>query len=268
MSPHRLLALIEKELRDVRAGPALAHPTIIALLLLAIPFFIVIVAPLMTGQPLGDGDVDASLPEIREMWPSLAGLSPHATIQAFIFEQFLLLLVVAPIMSATSVAALSIIGEKQEKSLEPLLATPVTTGELLCAKLAASALPAFAVELGAVTLYLILIALTAEPGVALALVNRRTAVIVFVLGPLVTLVALQLCLLTSTRARDPRSAHQWSALIVLPVTGIFIAQVSGLAWLSVPEMLLAGLVLLLIWTALLVLTIRLFDREMILTRWR
>ena len=39
-----------------------------------------------------------------------------------------------PIVSATALATHAVIGEKQSKALEPLLATPISTIELLAAK--------------------------------------------------------------------------------------------------------------------------------------
>src|SRR6266849_1017764 len=50
---------------------------------------------------------------------------------------FVILAAVLP----TSIAAYSIVGEKVEKSLEPLLATPTTDGEILLGKSIAAFLP-------------------------------------------------------------------------------------------------------------------------------
>ena len=66
--------------------------------------------------------------------PELAGLSGNALIQTFLFHQFSLLLLLVPIVSATALATHAVIGEKQSKALEPLLATPISTIELLAAK--------------------------------------------------------------------------------------------------------------------------------------
>ena len=46
-----------------------------------------------------------------------------------------------PLMVPVTIAAYSIVGEKITRSLEPLLATPVTTTELLLGKGLAAALP-------------------------------------------------------------------------------------------------------------------------------
>ena len=54
--------------------------------------------------------------------------------QLFLFQQFLMLFLLTPITGAMALAAHAIVGEKQARTLEPLLATPITTFELLAAK--------------------------------------------------------------------------------------------------------------------------------------
>ena len=53
-------------------------------------------------------------------------MSDEAAVQAFIFQQFMLLLLI-PVTGAMAFAGYSLIGEKQGRTLEPLLATPITT---------------------------------------------------------------------------------------------------------------------------------------------
>ena len=98
-----------------------------------------------------------------------------------------------------SVAAYSVIGEKQGRSLEPLLVTPITTFELLAAKVLAALLPAVALTFFCFALYVGAAALLARPGVFAVLLTARPLAIVFVLGPLAALAALQLAVCVSSR---------------------------------------------------------------------
>ena len=68
----------------------------------------------------------ASLSEARQPVSACKILS-----NAFLIVSFFLMM---PLIIPMSIAAQSIVGEKQYKSLEPLLATPIKTGELLFAK--------------------------------------------------------------------------------------------------------------------------------------
>ena len=74
--------------------------------------------------------------------PATRRLDPEGAIQAMIFQQFLILLVLTPVAGAMSVAAYAVVGEKQARTLEPLLATPITTFELLVAKVLGALVPA------------------------------------------------------------------------------------------------------------------------------
>ena len=108
-----------------------------------------------------------------------AALDPEGAVQAWIFQQFLVLLVLTPVAGSMSVAAYSVIGEKQARTLEPLLATPITTFELLAAKvLGVAAAGARADVSSASALYVGGVALLARPGVfAMLLTPRSLAVI-------------------------------------------------------------------------------------------
>ena len=61
-------------------------------------------------------------------------LSHTDSIRAALLNPFLLLFEMLPIVVPITIASYSIIGEKQSRSLEALLATPIRTWELLVAK--------------------------------------------------------------------------------------------------------------------------------------
>src|SRR5439155_18935283 len=119
-------------------------------------------------------------------------LSPEARVQLFFFEQFVLLYLLLPITGAMALAAHSIVGEKQARTLEPLLATPISTLDLLIAKVLGALLPSLVISIAGLIGYLAGIAWLAEPGVLKALLNARTALLVLAVGPAAALVSLQL----------------------------------------------------------------------------
>ena len=82
-----------------------------------------------------------------------ADLSNDARVQLFLFQQFLMLFLLTPITGAMALAAHAIVGEKQARTLEPLLATPITTFELLVAKVLGALLPTLAISLIGLALY-------------------------------------------------------------------------------------------------------------------
>jgi ABC-2 type transport system permease protein len=62
--------------------------------------------------------------------------------QYYIVSEFMIMFMLIPLFIPVNIAAYSIVGEKTTRSLEPLLATPITTGELLAGKNLASVIPA------------------------------------------------------------------------------------------------------------------------------
>jgi ABC-2 type transport system permease protein len=269
MNASRVATLIGKELREFRSNPAAILPMVILVVVcVALPFFVLVIVPRITGGSLA---ADPGLRQIVSFAtltvPSLASLPPDAAVQAFLFQQFLFLFLVAPIVGAVSLAAYSVVGEKQGRTLEPLLTTPITTAELLMAKVLASFLPSIAIEAAGVAGYIALIGMFGLPGVAGALMNGRSAVLVGLLGPLAALAALQMTIAVSSRANDPRSAQQIAVLLVLPLVMMLVGQIAGAFIITTPMLLLLVLGLAALWMGLILFSIALFQRETILTRW-
>ena len=265
----RTVALLRKELADLRQNRAVFLPAVLTgIVSIFLPFFVAIFVPAVTGEQLSDSsDVEIASRIYRDQ-PALADLNAEGAIQAWIFQQFLVLLVLTPVAGSMSIAAYSVIGEKQARTLEPLLATPLTTFELLAAKVLGSLLPALALTLACFGLYVAGVALFAQPGVFRALLTARSLAIVFVLGPLAALAALQLAVCVSSRVNDARSAQQIGALIILPIAGLLVMQLTGSFLLTLPVIGSIALMLAGVNAGLMLFGIALFDRESILTRWK
>jgi ABC-2 type transport system permease protein len=265
----RVAALLAKELADLRQNPAVFAPAALTgFMSMLLPFFVAIVIPYVTGERLSDSnDLEAGL-ELYRMQPGARELEPEAAAQAWIFQQFLVLLVLTPVAGAMSVAAYSVIGEKQARTLEPLLATPITTLELLAAKVLGALIPAVGLTLLCFSIYVFGVAAVARPGVFWILLAPRSLGVLFVLGPLAALAALQLAVCVSSRVNDARSAQQIGALVILPIAALLVAQLFGAVLLTLPVIAIIALVLLALNALLMWVGTVLFDRESILTRWR
>ena len=265
----RIRALLGKEIADLQKNPSVFFPAVLTgVISILLPFFVAIVVPYATGERLSDSsDFEAALEMYRDQ-PWARALDPEGAVQAWIFQQFLVLLVLAPVAGSMALAAYSVIGEKQARTLEPLLATPITTFELLAAKVCGALLPAVALTFFCYALYMMLVSLLARPGVFMVLLAPRSLGVVFVLGPLAALAALQLAVCVSSRVNDARTAQQIGALIILPISGLLVAQLTGAVLLTVPIIFGIALVLLGVNVGLMLIGIALFDRESILTRWK
>jgi ABC-2 type transport system permease protein len=265
----RTLALLGKELADLRQNLAIFLPALfVTVIAILIPVILAIIVPAVTGERLSDsGDLEIAL-EMYKKDPTMRSLGAEAAIQAYVFQYFLVMLVLGPVTSAMSVAASSVIAEKQARTLEPLLVTPITTFELLAAKLLGAILPALAMSVISLAMYLGVVAAAAHDGVFSVLLGPKTVGVVLLVGPLAAMVALQLAMCVSSRVNDPRTAQQLGIFVILPVPAALLAQIFGGIELTVPVILWTALVLMLVNIVLMWVAIKIFDRETILTRWK
>jgi ABC-2 type transport system permease protein len=262
----RIRAILAKEFLDIaRNRGALVPVAIVTLLSLALPFVLVLGIPRMTGEPLAS---DADLIHVSAVAGINPQLSGEAQIQFFLFQQFLMLFLLTPITGAMALAAHSVVGEKQARTLEPLLATPISTVELLVGKVLGSLLPTLAISAVGLFIYFIGIGWLGEPGVVEAMATMRTVLLIGAIGPAAALVSLQAAIVVSSRVNDARTAQQFGVLIIIPLTALLVAQFTGSLWLSTTMLSTIGVGLLVVWIVLTIVSAALFDRETILTRWR
>ncbi len=200
--------------------------------------------------------------------PLCVDLTEMECLQVYTLSLFLFMFMILPVAIPVTIAAYSIVGEKTTGSLEPLLATPITTTELLLGKALAAMAPAILATWISYLIFLVGIRLLVSTAVLGALVDPLWLLAVFVVGPLLALLAVCASLLISSRVSDPRAAEQLSALIVLPLILLVVGQSVGLILIDRQVILLIGLVVAILDIVLVILLVQLFERETILTRWK
>ena len=201
--------------------------------------------------------------------PVLGQLAGAEQAQALVGKQFGMLFLLMPLFIPTVIAAYSIVGEKTRRTLEPLLATPVRTIELLSAKSLAALIPALGITWVFALGYIGGMAfVVVSPDVFRAIVNPTWLLVQLLLAPLLAMIAIALSVGISSRVNDPRTAQQVSGVVVVPVIAAIGGQAAGLVVLSPLLVVATALVLLLIVAAASWLAFHLFQREVILTRWK
>jgi ABC-2 type transport system permease protein len=189
--------------------------------------------------------------------------------QFLILQQFMVLFLMLPAIIPVTIASYSIVGEKNTHTLEPLLATPISTDQLLAGKALAAAIPAIVATLVSFAIFATgTYFLAVSPAVALQLFGSLWLIGIFIVGPLLSLAGVSLAVMISSRVNDPRAAEQLSVVIILPVMAIFIGQLMGAVVLNQSFLLLIAAALVLIDAAFLFFATQLFQRENILTRWK
>ncbi len=258
----RALTVFEKEILEILKNRLLLFPMIpLPLLFVGIPLAFVYFA--------GDQPVDQEEMELyMQLSPAFANMNPTDVAQIVLVGQFMFFLLLMPAIIPITVATFSIVGEKQARSLEPLLATPLRTWELLLGKTLAAALPAVAITWICYGILLAGMAILARPLVFASVASGVWPLVIIVIVPLLAVLAVSLGVMISSRVNDTRVGQQIGALIVLPLVGLAIAQAAGKLLFSLPMLFAGAAILAVLDMAVFVAAVRLFQRETILTRWK
>jgi ABC-2 type transport system permease protein len=231
------------------------------------------IIPIGVTFALGQAPADAlngidQLLELARLNPALANLSQQEILQAAIGQPISVILLILPVMLPSIIASYSVVGEKVSGTLEPLLATPVTTLELLLAKMLTAFIPAIgATWICGLIFVIALLFVTLSPAVFAAIVSLSWLLLFLLCGPLLTLTTIAATVAASSRVNDPRTAQEISAVVILPVVLLLVGQFTGLLVLSPIFSLLVALALAVIAALVTWIATSLFDREAILTRW-
>ena len=166
------------------------------------------------------------------------------------------------------IASYSFVGEKIEKSLEPLLATPTTDGELLLGKSLAAFIPCIAVTFLGAAISAPIIDYWSYTRLGLILIpNLYWILVIGVIAPLSCVMSVEANIIVSSKVNDIRAAQQLGGLVVLPLVFIVIFA-STSAQLSIWLAIAVSVGLAVADVALFYLSKKTFQREEILTKWK
>jgi ABC-2 type transport system permease protein len=189
--------------------------------------------------------------------------------QYYLLSQFIVLFMLIPVIIPVNIAAYSIVGEKTTRSLEPLLATPITTVQLLMGKNLAAAIPAILATWISYSLFVIgAYLLTFSAGLMRMILDPMWLIAVVVVGPLLSILTVNFAIMVSSRVTDPRVAEQLAVVVILPILLLMFGQIAGVVILNRGLMLLLALGVLVVDAILVPLAVNMFQRESILTRWK
>jgi ABC-type Na+ efflux pump permease subunit len=169
----------------------------------------------------------------------------------------------------TAIASYSLVGEKIQKSLEPLLATPTTDGEILLGKAMAAFIPPMAGTYIGAIIFMVLIDRITYPILGyLYFPNWDMGIILFLLAPLASILSIELDIIVSSRVNDVRTAQQVGGIVALPFVGIYALGQAGALSLNAGNLLIISAIVLIVDVALFYLSRATFRREEIFTKWK
>jgi ABC-2 type transport system permease protein len=180
-------------------------------------------------------------------------------------EHSLIYMLAIPVLVPAALAAYAVVGERTQGTLEPVLATPVRTDELLLGKALATFVPSVLVAYTVFALYVAVVELFTRSAVASALIRGPELLVQLVFTPLLAAWSIWVGITLSARSSDPRTAQQLSILASLPA----VAVTSLIAFNVIPANLRVALAFGLALLVLVRLGWRvasaLFDRERLIT---
>jgi ABC-type transport system involved in multi-copper enzyme maturation permease subunit len=210
----------------------------------------------------------AILPLLFLVQPLVAVLSLGASASGGLaHENELLYLLAIPALVPATLASYSVVGERQQATLEPVLGTPIRREEFLLGKALASFVPSVAISYAVYAFFLALVEIFA-PGIASALLRGSDLLAQLVFTPLLAGWSIWVGIAISTRSSEVRVAQQLGILANLPsvvVTSLIAFNVIH------PSLLLAlgaAVVLLVLNRLGWRLTSAMFDRERLITSTR
>jgi ABC-type transport system involved in multi-copper enzyme maturation permease subunit len=235
ISTRRIRAIYRKELREYRRNGSI----VVGMAIVPVLFCI---------QPLI---------QVFALQSSASGPLSH--------EHVLLYVLGIPAIVPAFVAAYSVVGERQQGTLEPVLTTPIRREELLLGKALAALLPSIAVAYAVYALFLASVELFALPTVASALIRGPDLLAQFLFTPLLAGWSIWIAIAISTRSNDPRTAQQLGALASLPTVAMTTLVALNVIHPTLGLAIVAAAVLLLLNRLGWRITSAMFDRERLIT---
>jgi len=189
----RVRAVVRKELREYRRNRLI-------ILTMALVPLIFLIAPLITVL-------------------TVTATAPSSTVKSAVGAALLFLLVI-PASVPSVIAAYSVVGERDQGTLEPLLTTPIRRTELQLGKGLATIVPSVAITYSLIAIFYITIHIAATQAVISAAWQVPLVLAELLFAPLLAGWSVFIGLAISARANDVRVAQQLGTLVSLPILAL------------------------------------------------
>lgn len=160
---------------------------------------------------------------------------------------FLPIFFLLPIISSSIISTESFVGEKERKTIEYLLSTPLKITELIFGKILFSFTIAIVIEWLSMIVYLFILNFLGHKILhMLFLPNIIWLISGLLLAPLISFLAIEVTIFISLKSKTIKSAQSISALMILPIILLFISQASGVFLININFLSILVLILMLL----------------------
>ena len=223
-------AMIYKDVKEVIGNKMMLLPMLIVPIVFVVIFPVVIFATAELGAgEMGDLKPMLSLLDSSEVFESDVQMLIYLTIN-YIFPVFFILI---PIMTSSILGASSFVGEKERKTLETLLYTPMSIKELFFSKVVSTFVPAYGVTIVSFIVFGIIVNVGGwRYFESLIFPNAKWIITILLISPAVALLGIIFMVIVSARVSTFQEAQQMSGFIVIPVVMLIVGQTTGLFLLN------------------------------------
>jgi ABC-type Na+ efflux pump permease subunit len=164
------------------------------------------------------------LPALFIVLPMVQLFAANATVATARLNQrvglSLLYMLIIPAFLPSSLSAYSVVGEREQGTLEPVLITPIHPEEFLVGKALAAFAPTLAIAYVVFGIFLAAAALFAHPAIVSAIYAGTHVLVQLLFTPLIAGWGIWVGIAVSSRSTDVRIAQQLSVLASLPLLAI------------------------------------------------
>ena len=265
MRLEKVMIVFRKDWLDISRNWQIMLPMLILPLILA-----VVLPAVLTSIPAGntssfENNLTQSLS--ADVKAQIAGLdSGHAIAYVMLLVLFAPFFLIIPLMSSSVISADSFAGEKERKTTEALLATPLTDSELFVGKIMVAFVPSMIVTILSFAIYSAIVDFMFIGTGLIPLPNVSWMLLIFLLAPAISLAGIGMSVIISSRVKGFREAQQLSAMMVIPILALLFGQISGIMFLGPYTILALSAATLVIDAVILRIGIGTFRRESLLEK--
>lgn len=223
-------AMIVKDIKEMISSPQTALPMLI------VPLLMMFLMPLglMIAAQFGTKGING----MEQMISKLSTVTAYENDAQMIIDigvnyMFPAMFLLIPVMAATVMGASCFVGEKEHKTLESLLYTPMSVRDLFAAKVIGTSITAYSVALASLVLFGLVVNIGGWFYFGhLIFPNLRWILLIVWVAPSVTILSIAFMVLVSAKANTFQEAQQMSVFIILPVVFLLVGQSAGLFMLN------------------------------------
>lgn len=256
-------AFIKKDLKTVFGDKIIFLPMII----IPVIFCLLLPVGLLIGinfipEKMSDSDFDKLPlpPEIMLLGEKEKILYTSLNI---LFPSLFLLI---PVLTASIIAGTGFVGEKENKTIESILYSPVSISEIFNAKILSAFIPSFLITVFSFLMFLFVMLIGINlSGINLPFPVLKWSLLTLWVSPSVSLLSIFVMVIISASAKTYQQAQQRIIFIILPLLFLIIGQLSGIFILNSLLLFIIGLLIFITDFFLLKLSVKNFIPEKLIT---